>query len=208
MTPVPMSPACRGFARLLPEAVASVRRGQAAPEHVRECPACAQRLALAVAFGRSLAKRPDPTPAAGGVTVLADELAGIHERATSAMESSSFGTRLGKELSRAVPAPEGPWPLQEVPGILEPQMRRPGTRVPAWIWQRLQADARSAARANSRRRSVAAAIAASLALLAVFGWRIGRSEGTTTDIEIVFVPVSELPVAMSPTAILRQGLSK
>jgi len=54
--------------------------------------------------------------------------------------------------------------------------------------------------------AAASAVAASIALLAVFGWRAGRSEGTNEDIRIVFVPVSELPAVMHPTAVLRQAV--
>lgn len=208
MTPEALSPACRAFARILPDAVEAVRKGLEPPQHTRECAGCAKRLSLAAGLSRVLSVRPRPAAASQGAPSMADELAAIHARAIAAMEGSDLGSRIGHELSKPVAAPELPWPLQEAAGVHEPQLRRPGSKVPAWIWQHVQADVQSAARIRARRRSLAAAVAASLALLAVFGWRIGRSEGTTTDIEIVFVPVSELPVAMSPTAVLRQGLSK
>lgn len=205
MTKEPLSSACRALARALPEVVDAVRKGSQPPPHVGDCAGCARRLALAVGLGGAMSVRPRP---AESPTSRSEELAGIHARAAAAMEASPLGRRIGEALSAPIAAPELPWPLQEVSGVLEPRLRRPGSKVPAWIWQHVQADVKSDARARARRRSLAAAVAASLALLAVFGWRIGRSEGTTTDIEIVFVPVSELPAAMSPTAVLRQGLSK
>lgn len=204
MKPNPMPAECLKFARRLHEALDAVRSGDPLPPHALGCPECGRRLKLATSFGRALAERPQ----AAGQPGRMPEIGVIYERVSASIDESALGKLVAVELARPMPAPETVWPLQETPDVLQPQLRHPGTAVPAWLWQHVRADAAHATRTRFRRRTAAAAIAASLALLAVFGWRTGRSEGTTSDIEIVFVPVSELPLAMSPTAVLREGLSK
>lgn len=204
MSPKPMSAECLKFARRLHEALDAVRSGGPVPPHALGCAECSRRLKLATSFGRALGEHPRAVGQPGRMPEIGD----VYERVSASIDESALGKLVTAELARPMPAPETVWPLQETTGVLQPQLRRPGAAVPAWLWQRVRADAAHATRARFRRRSAAAAVAASLALLAVFGWRTGRSEGTTSDVEIVFVPVSELPLAMNPTAVLRQGLSK
>ena len=47
--------------------------------------------------------------------------------------------------------------------------------------------------------------AASIVLVALLGWKLGRPDGTSSDDHFVFVPVTERPPVMHPVAILSQG---
>ena len=44
-----------------------------------------------------------------------------------------------------------------------------------------------------------------IVLAALLGWKLGRTDGTSADVQIVFVPVTERPPVMHPAAILSQG---
>lgn len=202
-----MSASCRGIARELEIHASALRRGGVLPEHAVACAACARRIRLAAALGDGLRARPEWPAAISSSAVLAK----IHEHAIEALEQSPVGATLAEAMRVTVAAEDLPWPVQKAEGQVAVELSQSGRATPGWLWHEVRARvATNGAGANGPRRAssvgMIAAVAASAALLAVFGWRIGRSEGTTSDLQIVFVPVSELPSAMHPTAALRQAL--
>jgi len=98
-----------------------------------------------------------------------------------------------------------PWPAQTLDGELDRHVAASQPRTPTWLHPQVSMHAGRRIRV-SRGVAIASTVAASIALIAVFGWRAGRSEGTNSDLRIVFVPVSELPAVMHPTAVLRQAV--
>lgn len=202
-----MSAPCRGIARELEIHASALRRGGVLPEHAAACAACARRIQLAAALGDVLRVRPESPSMLSSQAVLAK----IHEHAIEALEQSPVGARLAEAMRVDVAPEDLPWPVQRAEGQIAVELSHSGHATPGWLWHAVRARAAStAAASNGPRRAssvgMIAAVAASAALLAVFGWRIGRSEGTTSDLQIVFVPVSELPLAMHPTAALRRAL--
>ena len=197
-----MSAACRAFARELAAHVDALRQHGAMSAHAVVCPSCARRVKLAAALGDHLGGPPTVPVELSSPAFLAS----IHERAIDTFERTPVGVQLTDALRVVAPVEQLPWPLQVAEDRLAARLAEPVRANPAWLWR--QARARAVSQPQRRTASVGmlAAVAASVALLAVFGWRIGRSEGTTTDLQIVFVPVSELPSAMHPTAALRLGV--
>jgi hypothetical protein len=202
MSELHSTPSCLQFLREL-ERHAAVRRASGPlPQHAQACADCARHLDFALFVAAPLRIRP-AVPAA-----LHSErfFEGILEHTASTMADSGFGQVLADAL-RKVPAPsETPWPLQaphasKIDGLL----RAPARRVPGWLMQNARSRVAVAAssRWTSRRRLLV--LAATIAVLAVFGWQRGRSNGTPTDVQIVFVPVTEMPSVLYPAAVLRQG---
>ncbi len=193
-------PDCRQFARQLADHLDAARAGQV-PAHASMCAACGNRLKLALGLGGPLAKRPEFPPQ----LKHPDVLAAIHQKVIDASERSPIGQAIGAAMRVEAIGDRLPWPVQtlrvEILEHIQAAPHRQPDRNPPLV---LVAGER---RARFRRRlAPASAIAASIALLAVFGWRAGRSEGTNEDVRIVFVPVSELPAVMHPTAVLRQAV--
>jgi len=194
------TPGCRAFARELADHIDAVRAGKT-PTHAAECAACAARLRLSVGLGGMAAKRPTLPAQLSNPKMLAS----VFERAVEASEASPLGQALGDAMRVEPLGDRLPWPAQTLGAELRQQVQAVPHREPAKIRPFVPAgvDRRALLR---RRFAAATAVAASVALLAVFGWREGRSEGTTEGIRIVFVPVSELPAVMHPTAVLRQAV--
>ncbi|MGE3173372.1 MAG: hypothetical protein AB7O97_12170 [Planctomycetota bacterium] len=193
--------ACRTFLRAL-EAHAAA---DGEPQHARDCPACARR----VAFARGIAGLLRVGPEAPAVLRDPAFLEGVYDRALADLEGAAAQGRLGFDLAaelRDVPVPkELPWPLQELqPRDLAGVLGDSPASAPSWMWRNVRhaiatGDPRSRARAVGARRRVFAgagvrrlALAASLAIVALVGWRVGGSEGTPAELAIVFVPAAEL----------------
>lgn len=205
------STSCLRFLRELESHAAVRRSGGPLPQHAQACAGCARHLDFALFVAAPLRSRPAVPTELRSAAILE----GIHERAASTMAASPFGHALASAL-RQVPAPlEMPWPLQAPhAGEIDDLLREPGQRAPAWLWRnargvRVPARAVAAHRGSARRRmSVLAATIAVLAVLAVLGWQRGRSDGTKTDVQIVFVPLTEMPPVLHPAAVLRQGIPR
>lgn len=200
MTSVPMTPDCVLFARSLADHLEAQRRGEQ-PVHAAACADCARRLQLAAGLGRLAADRPK-APAA---LLRPQFLHSVLEQVVEEAEASPLGESLAAAMRVEPMGDRLPWPAQSLEGGLERHVATAQPRTPAWL------HAQGAAHAGRRIRigrgvAIASTVAASIALFAVFGWRTGRSEGTNSDLRIVFVPVSELPAVMHPTAVLRQAV--
>lgn len=199
MTTSPGSSPCVAFARRLSEHVAASQRGEVV-EHAAACADCQKRLRLAIGLGSMAASKPElpsqlQTP---------QFLASVYERVVDAAEASPIGQQLEFAMRVQSPGDSVPWPAQTL-GI-ELRSRLDEAAVPTSTPIRPFVAAGATGRALARRNFAAvSAVAASVALLAVFGWQLSRSEGTNEDVRIVFVPVSELPAVMHPTAVLRRA---
>ena len=191
---------CRTLARDLAAAIASLRSTGELSGHASRCQECARRVRSAASIGESLRQRPE-MPAA---LSKPEFLEGIFERASEAFEAGPVGRELNEALRVPMPA-ELPWPAQEASPALAARLRAAGSSRPGWAWQHVRAEVQQARRVCATAIAVRFAAAASIMTLAVFAWRLSRSEGTTTEVPIVFIPVSELNPAFHPTAVLRQG---
>lgn len=191
---------CRQFARQLADHLEAARNGQV-PAHAAACAACSRRLLLAAGLGGLVAKRPRTPPQLSNPKMLGS----VFERVVESAESSPLGRQLDAAMRVAPVGDRLPWPAQTLGAELRQHVQSVPLRQPTNVRPFLLAGLERRALAR-RRLAAASAIAASLALLAVFGWREGRSEGTNEDIRIVFVPISELPAVMHPTAVLRQAV--
>lgn len=200
MTSVPRKPDCVLFARSLAEHLESQRRGEQ-PAHAAACSDCARRLQLAAGLGRLAADRPKAPAALAKPQFLHSILEQVVEEA----EASPLGEQLAAAMRVEPMGDRLPWPAQTLEGGLEQHVAAPGPRTPAWLHPQEAVHAGRRIRVG-RGVAIASTVAASIALFAVFGWRAGRSEGTNSDLRIVFVPVSELPAVMHPTAVLRQAV--
>lgn len=191
---------CRQFARQLADHIDAARAGLV-PAHANECAACANRLKLARGFGGLLARRPE----APSQLQHSKFLASVHESVVEAAEASPLGHVLGAAMRVPPLGDRLPWPVQTLGAEIRDSLQAVPTRESAAI-RPLVAGGVERRALHRRRFAAASAVAASVALLAVFGWRVGRSEGTNEDVRIVFVPVSELPAVMHPIAVLRQAV--
>lgn len=203
---------CLAFLRDLGSHGRRVIAGDADPEHVRACPACAGHLRFAVAVAAQLSQRP-AVPAA-----LASPrfLEAIHERIVRDLEGAvapSLRAAFRGELSASeFSHPPLPWPVQSTQPALEESLRSlPSMNAPALLWPRVRRHVATMAyrsRAAVVRR--AGVLAASVAVCALLGWKFGQAHGTSSNIQIVFVTANELspsfqPPMLHPTVALRRG---
>lgn len=189
---------CVAFLRELGDHVIVVARGGIPAVMAEGCPACTRRLAAAAALARGLAIKP-PVPSRTDLGVE-----GVFERAVERFEVEASPIVDALRQPARAPAAEIPWPVQEVDSKLAAALRQHPDSSPVWLDAHLRPRIYGrAARALVSRR--AAVLAASVALFALFGWRLGGANGTSTDPEFVFVHVNEMPVLMHPTSVLRHG---
>jgi len=199
---------CRAFARDIERHVAARRAGRVAP-HADVCADCARRLRLAAGFASALRVQ----PAVPDELRAPDFLERIHERVLDGFESGPLGNGLRTALRAPLPGSEPEWPLQTTSPVLavamQPSTGLPSTgqlRTPGWLWARVRFGMRRLATGSVRQAQRRAALAAAaIVLAALLGWKLGRTDGTSSDVQIVFVPVTERPPVMHPVAILSQG---
>ncbi len=206
--------ACRTFLRQIERHVSFARSPGAhlkpiRPEHAEVCAACARHLQVAVSLSRCLSQRP-PVPLR-----LADPsfLESVFERVLQDIESEP-GTGAvqaairGSSPGARIKIPELPWPVQTlaVDVGIEAALRRRDVPAPGLIWPRVRSGMRLVV-GETRRTAIrrAAFAAASIALFALLGWKLERSDGTSTEVQIVFVPTAEMPSVPHPASVLRQG---
>lgn len=205
MSPI-LGPECRAFLRRLEEHAAEVRGGGAVRGHAVECSPCRERLRAANVLAAMLRQRPASPPALQAPAFFE----GIHQQLVETFEATTPG--LGSALRNGIPgaAPAAlPWPAAALVTPLESALREQPGRAPDWMWARVRAGVRSLvaprnASGSSRRR--AGVLAASIALFALLGWKIGTRQGTSDELQIVFVPVADMPSVLHPTAVLRHGV--
>ena len=191
---------CMAFARALADHIDAARRGEQ-PAHAATCAACERRLRSALSLGGLLAECPK-VPAE---LQRPQFLSAIFEREVEASEASPLGQSLAAAMQVEPVGDRLPWPVQNLDSALARHVAHADSRASTWV--RPFVASGSERRLRLRRGvGVASTVAASIALLAVFGWRAARSEGTNADLQIVFVPVSEMPAVMHPTAVLRQAV--
>lgn len=191
---------CRAFLRAIEAHAAAAGE----PPHAGECAACARRLAFARGMAGALRVRPEVPDALRDPAFLE----GVYERALADLEGAAtdrLGFDLGAEL-RDIPVPQDlPWPLQDLQHRdLAGALGAPSSSAPPWLWRNVRqeitvTDDASAVRSRRVARGVFAGagvrrlvLAASLAIVALIGWRVGGSEGTPAELAIVFVPATEL----------------
>lgn len=169
--------------------------------HAQACMACAGHLRAAMRLGKLLAQRPE-VPAEVRDPGL---LEAIHVRATQSMLREPGGMLLQGTYGRPPVLPAIPWPLQQDASGLARQGATSGGSAPGWLWTRIRDDLRQqVAKPVLRRRAVLAAVAASLVLALALSKFVG-SDGSPADVQIVFIPVDEMPLVDHPAAILRRG---
>lgn len=209
----PSVPGCLAFLRDLEGHASRTAAGEARPEHALACASCARRLRFAMSFAHSLRQRP----------FLPAELASpqfleqIHEQIVQSFEGASTGSLRaairGECTGHEIPRPSLPWPLQSTKPVIEELLRSvPGPgEAPALLWPKVRQHVGAVAGRSPRTmfRRVGA-VAASVALFAVIGWKFGQEQGTSANIPIVFVTAAELPPSLHltllhPTAVLREG---
>lgn len=202
-----MSPDCVAFARNLADHLDASRAGEQ-PAHAAACGACARRLRLAAGLGGLAAARPQ----APAELARPQFLHSLFEKIVDEAEASPLGEGLAAAMRVEPMGDRLPWPVQSLQHGLEEHVAAAGSHTPPWIRPAVAVGSGSGGMDAGRRIGVgrgvaiASTVAASIALFVVFGWRAGRSEGTNADLRIVFVPVSELPAVMHPTAVLRQAV--
>ena len=200
-----MSPDCVAFARNLADHLDAAHRGEQ-PAHAASCADCARRLKLAAGLGGLATARPQ----APAELARPQFLHSLFEKIVDEAEASPLGEGLAAAMRVEPMGDRLPWPAQSLQHGLEEQVVAAGSQTPPWM---RPAGALGSGTLDAGRRigvgrgvAIASTVAASIALFVGFGWRAGRSEGTNADLRIVFVPVSELPAVMHPTAVLRQAV--
>jgi hypothetical protein len=199
---------CRAFARDIERHVAERRAGRAV-SHAAVCADCARRLRLAAGLANALRVPPAVPPEVQAPGFLEH----IHERVLDAFESGPLGDGLRAALRAPLQGHEPEWPLQTTSPVLAGAMQPAASgqpsglpRTPGWLWTRVRFGMRRLAQGSVRQAQRRAALAAAaIVLVALLGWKLGRADGTSSDVQIVFVPVTERPPVMHPVAILSQG---
>lgn len=207
---------CLAFLRELEGHASRTAAGSSRPDHALGCASCARRLEFAMALASPLKQRPS----------LPAELASprffeqIHEQIVQQFEVADPAGALraalrGEAVGQEIPRPNLPWPLQATEPVIEESLRSPSLpgSAPALLWPRVRqhVGALGARAVRSPRTTVrrVGAVAASVALFAVIGWKFGQEQGTSANIPIVFVTAAELRPSqltlLHPTAVLRDG---
>jgi len=201
---------CLAFLRRLEEHRATRAAGGPVPEHAAQCRGCARRLALAVEVAAHLRVAP-PIPAALRSPAF---LEAVYDRSLRDLEP--LGEALDLTSAFAAQPPAGlEWPLQRPGRHVADVLRETGraSMAPPWLWRNVREQTVAVRRAHAARQVLLrrVAVAASLAAVALFGWQAARSEGTSVEVPIVTVPVSDSSILfaaapVSPVGALRLGV--